>query len=1101
MARQGHCDSFPHGSLLATQVGYRLGGVTPHRSLSQADQERQIDYRLGAGAVDSRQVWFLGAGGTASLLGYRPGERVTPADAWIVRDAMFGIDRWTGERIRLHEVGNPAARVAARPVAEAIQVAMSAAQANAEDCFAGRDAWARWKALERAGERSNGTVVFATASGLMRSNELAWRIYENACASNRSKVQQAAVEPAFRIDRADVMGRLGAHHRALHEGGQPQDFGGQAIDTSVSDVDLGTWIWAQVEAESRRKVVKANAGYEFTVTCPKSFSVAALLDAPERREDWLDTMREAVTGAMDELMRRVAHGRTGHKGEGPAIGGDGYAATVSIESHSRELDPHLHGHVMIPNRLLCADGKERTIGTGGTDLINHAWLIQAEFERRLRQLSVDRGLVPGWELDLANQQWEVAGADRDTLAFFSQGHALVRAAVAEALDSEGGRATKARIRQLDSRAKRQVTGRKGDQQLTWALIRDRMNTRARAAGVDLQAVFCAPAPDPTMQPHAWSRAAWAAVVDHVVCETNSHAITVRIEAAVRAFAPHDWSEEQIRDTVRGVIADAFTTGETSARGSVGVRKHASDRVLDAEVRAWEAFIDGFDTNPHALPAEAAAAGLEQWKDAAGWTAAGRELTPGQRALFEQMTSGRDRVSVVVGAAGSGKTTAIDAARHVLAAHGQQVYGISVAAIAAQGLKHAAKVRSGTVAWLVNRIEFATNPLHPTRQRLDALEASPDRADHAKAARLRARYVLPRMDHLVIDEASMIPATDLATVLEWTAIHNITVTLVGDHKQLQSIGPSSLFPRMRQEQPGAELDENLRQRSDVGRECAAFLRDGDPESALTLLADAGQLVVVSSQAEAERVLVDAWAARAAAAGDPFERLTTCGIESQRNDQVDILNALARGIARDNGWLTGPDTRYANRRSDATYAVGDQVIITRNISRHDGSVLANGTRGLIEATEADGIRIITRDDTGTFRSDRLTTAQTIQSTRHGYAMTTHKLQGQTMNSLIVDVGSDRDLSATYVAFTRHRDDVLAVVNIADIASGPEVERLIAAGPDARRDAVISLVASRIRHRGFTTSPTAHDAIGKALPRDGYRPELDVTPEPYGHSPGIE
>lgn len=108
---------------------------------------------------------------------------------------------------------------------------------------------------------------------------------------------------------------------------------------------------------------------------------------------------------------------------------------------------------------------------------------------------------------------------------------------------------------------------------------------------------------------------------------------------------------------------------------------------------------------------------------------------------------------------------------------------------------------------------------------------------------------------------------------------------------------------------------------------------------------------------------------------------------------------------------------------------------------------------------------------------------------------------MNSLIVDVGPDRDLSATYVAFTRHRDDVLAVVNIADIATGPEVERLIAAGPDARRDAVICLVASRIRQRGFATSPTAHDAISKALPRAGYRPEMDVTPEPYGHSPGIE
>lgn len=1101
MARQGHCQSLHHGSELAAQVGYRLGGISPQRSLSQAVQERQISYRLGEGAVDSRQVWFLGSGGTAERLAYRPGERVTAADSSIVRDAMFGIDRRTGRRIPLREVSNPAARIAARPLLSAMQRAWETAGVDPEQTWAGINNADRLRALRRVGTRQKGTVAFTTVAALLNSNEYAWEQYERARSSRRRRTQNGAKAPAFRIARTDVMAALGAHHRALQQSGEDQSFGGKVIDLSLSDAELGVRIWAQVEAQSRQKVTEANAGYEFTLTCPKSFSVAALLDAPDRRDEWLDTMREAVTGAMDELMRRVAHGRTGHNGEGPAIRGDGYAATVSIESHSRELDPHLHGHVMIPNRLLCADGKERTIGTGGTDLINHAWLIQAEFERRLRRLSVDRGLVPGWELDLANQQWEVAGADRDTLAFFSQGHALVRAAVAEALDSEGGRATKARIRQLDSRAKRQVTGRKGDQQLTWAQIRDRMNSRAKAAGVDLQQVFSAPAPDPTMQPHAWSPSAWAAVVDQIVCETNSHAITVRIEAAVRAFAPHEWSEERIRDTIRGVIADAFTTGETSARGSVGVRKHASDRVLDAEVRAWGAFLDGFDTNHHALPADDAVAGLEQWKNAAGWTAAGRDLTPGQRALFEQMTSGRDRVSVVVGAAGSGKTTAIDAARHVLAAHGQQVYGISVAAIAAQGLKHAAKVRSGTVAWLVNRIEFATNPMHPTRQRLDALEASPDRADHAKAARLRARFELPAMDHLVIDEASMIPATDLATVLEWTATKDITVTLVGDHKQLQSIGPSSLFPRMRQERPGAELDENLRQRSEIGRECAAFLRDGDPEAALTLLADAGQLVVVASQAEAERTLVDAWAARASAAGDPFERLTTCGIESQRNDQVDILNALARGIARDNGWLAGPDTRYATKRADATYAVGDQIIITRNITRRDGSVLANGTRGLIDATEADGIRIVTRDDTGTYRSDRLTTAQTVQGTRHGYAMTTHKLQGQTMNSLIVDVGPDRDLSAAYVAFTRHRDDVLAVVNIADIASGPEVERLIAAGPDARRDAVISLVSGRIRQRGFATSPTAHDAIGRALPRDGYSPDMDVTPEPYGHSPGIE
>ena len=65
--------------------------------------------------MDSRQVWFLGSGGTADLLAYRPGERLTAADGQIVRDAMFGIDRATGERIRVRMERNPGARIAAAP--------------------------------------------------------------------------------------------------------------------------------------------------------------------------------------------------------------------------------------------------------------------------------------------------------------------------------------------------------------------------------------------------------------------------------------------------------------------------------------------------------------------------------------------------------------------------------------------------------------------------------------------------------------------------------------------------------------------------------------------------------------------------------------------------------------------------------------------------------------------------------------------------------------------------------------------------------------------------------------------------------------------------
>ena len=1076
MPRSGHVQPLPHGSDLAARVGYRLGGITPEKTLSRLSQERQIDYRLGAGSVDSRQVWFLGSGGTAALLGYRPGERVTAEEGRIVRDAMFGIDRRTGERIRVKMERNRNARIHAAPYFTVLQEACVRAKIAPDDLWSGRDLRAQLRALSAAAARAGGTVGFRSAESLLRSIEHAWQVHDASLTSGNPLEQ-----PPIRMERNEVMRRLGELHRHLdHDDDTQTAPGAQSLDLSMDDEALGRAVWEQARADSEVMIERGNAGYEMTLTCPKSLSVAALLAPADTRDTWLELVRDASRGALDQLMARVAHGRSGHEGDGqvaPAIRGDGYAATVSIESHSRALDPHLHGHVMIPNRVLCVDGKERAIATGGADLVNHAWWLQAEFERRLRALSVERGLIDSWEMDLATGQWEVTGADPDILAFYSQGKAAVRVEINADLDARGLAMSKAELVMLDSRAKRKVTGRKDDQQLTWAQIAAHMRTRAAAAGIDLTQAFGLAPFDPASQPGAWSEAIWARTIEQVVCENKAAEITARIEAAVRCFAPHDWTEQQLRDLVSTVRTREFTPGVVRARGRVGVLKHASNRVADAETRAWNAFTAGFDANPHRLTPEAAQRHLESWRQDSGWATAGREFTPGQEALFRHMTTGSDRVSTVVGAAGSGKTTAIDAARHALASEGKNVYGICVAAIAAQAMRDTANVQAGTVTWLVTRIDFVRNPGHPARAEADALSRSRHVRDRRRAERIRTRYAIPAMDHLIIDEASMIPATDLATVLDWSAERGTTVTLIGDHRQLQPVGPAGLFAHFHAARPGPELTENLRQQTEVGRECAAFLRDGNPEEALYLLADAGQLVVATGQVHAERILIEAWAERASRATSVAERVRSVAIESDRNDQVESLNDLARAEARRRGWVTGPDVAFRAKGAVVEYAVGDQIIITKNINRRTRPTLANGTRGIVSGLDNDGVSITYWDGHGQ-HEDHITAGQAVRNARHGYAMTTHKLQGQTLDSLVIDVGPDRDLSSAYVAFTRHREDVLAVVNIADIVEGPELERLMLATASTRRDAVIAAGARAIARRGFSDSPTAHETLGRSF-----------------------
>ncbi|MBK9740979.1 MAG: AAA family ATPase [Actinobacteria bacterium] len=1082
MPRSGHVQKLKNGTALAAQIGYRLSGVQAGKSASQQWQERQVDYRLGDGAVDSRRVWFLGSGATAVRLAYRPGQRLTAADGQIVRDAMFGIDRATGMRIKVNTRPNPFAQIAARPYATEIVEACALAGIDPVDLFTSVGKKASWLSMSRTAARlRGGTVVFGTAEGLLRGNEAAWELYDRG-PSTRGVTH---ARPRVRFHRDRILAMLGAHYRRLADAGV-EKLPGAPLDLAQPDEVLGVVVHDAVQESYAIRVPYGNAGFEQTLTCPKSLSVAAFLAPEGTREQWLDLIHDCTVAATDALMVRIGNGRSGHEGGGQVtrlVDGDGYAATVSVESYSRSLDPHLHGHVMFPNRLVCVDGVERGIANGGRDLINHAPWFQAEFERHLRALSLRRGLVTGWQFETTTLQYEVTGSDPVVRALFSQGSADVRDERLALLEDEDDALTPARLRVLDGRAKRAVTSRKEDQTRPWADIAALMRTRADEDDIDLATAFAAPRMPDYTQPEAWDDATWAVVVDEYVCEHKAAALNVQIEAAVRAFAPHDWDDARIHATTIAVKRIAFLpgkeTGVPSRRGRVGAAEYASIRVLKAEKTAIGAFTAGYGANNHRLAPVDAERYLADWLTHPGRLGAGHALADGQAAMIQQITTGADQISIVIGAAGSGKTTALDAVRHAFGSAGKTVYGVSTTAIATQGLIDAARIQGSTVARLLARIDFATNNQHRARLRLTQLEGSRAEGDRQRARSIRAAYEVPAMDHLIVDEASMLPATDMARLLMWAIDTGVGVTLIGDWKQLNAIGPVALLRRMHDFRGGVELTENLRQKTATGRECAAFLREGNAHDALQLLAAAGQFHVARSEVEKNRMLTQAWLADARGFTDPGERMRLTGLEADRNDQVDILNALARDQARRQGWLTGEDTTFKHAGNQRTYAAGDHVVVTRNIKRHGtGRDLHNGTRALVTAAGSDGLHLAYWDGDGQ-HDDRLTVEQAVTHARHGYAITTHKLQGQTLKALAIDLGGDRDLSSAYVAFTRSEDHVTAVVNINDIADGPDLEVLLTLDADSRRDAVLSIIANRMIAGGFTEDRTAHDVIGEQLP----------------------
>jgi ATP-dependent exoDNAse (exonuclease V) alpha subunit len=142
------------------------------------------------------------------------------------------------------------------------------------------------------------------------------------------------------------------------------------------------------------------------------------------------------------------------------------------------------------------------------------------------------------------------------------------------------------------------------------------------------------------------------------------------------------------------------------------------------------------------------------------------LAAEQLEMVRRLTQDGDGVVVVVGQAGCGKTFALGAAREAWEASGRRVYGAALARRAARELQDGAGIDSTSVAALLG--ELARHPF----------------------TTLRPRSVL------VLDEAGMLPTRELAQLVQHASALDIKLVLVGDHRQLPSIGGGGAFRGLR-----------------------------------------------------------------------------------------------------------------------------------------------------------------------------------------------------------------------------------------------------------------------------------------------------------------
>ncbi|MGI2036369.1 Ti-type conjugative transfer relaxase TraA [Rhizobium panacihumi] len=353
--------------------------------------------------------------------------------------------------------------------------------------------------------------------------------------------------------------------------------------------------------------------------------------------------------------------------------------------------------------------------------------------------------------------------------------------------------------------------------------------------------------------------------------------------------------------------------------------------------------------------------------------AAQEHQSAERDVAIERITGDERLSLVVGRAGSGKTTMMKAAREIWEANGYKVVGGALAGKAAEGLEKEAGITSRTLAsW---QLQWK-----------------------------REENLLDEKTVFVMDESGMVASRQMADFIAAADKAGAKIVLIGDADQLQPIEAGGAFRKLADTVGYAELGTIWRQREEWMREASMDLAKGDVAAALTAYNDNGHVKETKTKDEAITALVKDWIADY----DPGK--SSLILAFMRKD-VRALNEQARAALTERK-LIGADHAFRTADGVRQFATGDQIVFLKN---EKSLGVMNGMIGRVVEAEKGKIVAEIGEDKRRVEVDQAF----YQNVDHGYATTIHKSQGATVDKVKVLASSMFDRHLTYVALTRHRD----------------------------------------------------------------------------------
>ena len=292
-------------------------------------------------------------------------------------------------------------------------------------------------------------------------------------------------------------------------------------------------------------------------------------------------------------------------------------------------------------------------------------------------------------------------------------------------------------------------------------------------------------------------------------------------------------------------------------------------------------------------------------------------------------AGHADLVLVVGPAGTGKTTALRPAVEHLRATGRAVFGVAPSATGAEVLSEETGVAADTIHKLL--IEHTLN--RPP--------------DH--------RYDLPVGATVIVDEAGMLPTEKLAEMAHLADTRGWRLALVGDPLQFSAVGRGGMFALMVDTFGAIELDEVHRFANEWEREASLRLRRGDVSVAEVY--DAHDRLHAGTIPEMERAAARLWHELRQAGKRELLMTPTNEATERLNERCQRLRIRAGEIDADGRSVdvgayrlyVGDEiaTRQNERRllTDRDDMVRNRAVWTIDAIHRDGSLTATGKSGVV------------------------------------------------------------------------------------------------------------------------------------------------------------